>query len=68
MAAYALRTSEASATVSYAGKAVPGSITSAAVWQICRITTTGADFVVEWADGDNLFDNIWDNRASLVYS
>lgn len=57
---------EASATVTYVGKALPGSLTSASVWQIQKIdTTTGT--VITFADGDGEFDNEWDNRATLVY-
>ena len=55
-------------TVTYVGKADPGSATSAAVWSIFRMTETGDDLVIEWADGDANPDNIWDNRASLTYS
>lgn len=54
--------------VSYIGEAVPGSITSASVWRIKRMTETGPNVAIVWADGDASFDNIWDNRASLSYS
>ena len=58
---------EASATITYVGKAAIGSATSAAVWQVMRMnSTTGV--VTTWADGDDDEDNIWDNRASLSYS
>jgi hypothetical protein len=51
----------------YLGKALPGELTSSAVWQISKINmTTGV--ITTWADGDSNFDNIWDNRASLTYS
>ena len=50
----------------YTGKAAPGSLTSAAVWKICKIdTTTGA---TTWADGNNNYDNVYDDRTSLTYS
>jgi hypothetical protein len=53
----------------YIGFAVPGSASSAAVWQIKKITYSGSNItVVEFADGDTKFDNIWDNRTSLSYS
>lgn len=46
--------------------AEPGSLTSAAVWQITKLTVaTGR---VTHADGDEEFDNIADNRASLTYA
>lgn len=51
----------------YMGKAPIGSSDSGSVWQIKKVdTTSGAD--VTWADGNNNFDNVWDNRASLSYS
>lgn len=56
----------------YIGIAVIGSATSGAVWQIQRITVTnvanklGVD--VEWADGNDKFDNVYDNREALSYS
>ena len=53
--------------VTYVGKATSGTATSAASWQIQKVDeTTGV--IVTWADGDDNFDNIWDNRASLSYS
>lgn len=53
-------------TYLYVGKAIVGSATSGAVWQVQRITQ--ADTTIVWADGNGSFDNIWDNRASLSYS
>lgn len=64
----ALRIDDAGGGVSYVGRAKPGTITSIPQWQIKRLTITGADSVVEWADGNNKFDNVWDNRAALTYS
>lgn len=56
--------------VTYIGKAIPSPISNEgmAVWQIQRITLSGDDVVIEWADGDAEFDNIWNNRESLTYS
>ncbi len=54
--------------ITYVGEALPGAVTSSAVWRIKRLTETGPDMVVEWADGDSDFNNIWDDRASLSYS
>ena len=51
----------------YFGWAKPNTATSAATWKIMRITYTGNDFVLDWSDGNQLYDNIWDNRASLTY-
>ena len=64
----ALRLDDVGSGVTYLGYASPGVATTAASWQIKKMTETGDDLAIEWADGDALFDNIWDNRLSLSYS
>jgi hypothetical protein len=64
---YATRLDEASATVTYVGKADIGSATASALWQIQKIDTSSG-LVITWADGDALFDNVWNDRASLSYT
>lgn len=56
--------------ITYIGKAIPSATPNEdqSVWQIQRVTTSGDDVFVEWADGDAEFNNIWDNRESLTYS
>ena len=57
--------------VGYIGRAVPGSLTSAAVWSISKsVIETGLDNDTSqtWADGDADADNIWDDRLTLSYS
>lgn len=51
----------------YYGCAIPGSLTSAAVWQIQRRTVSGTVETFDWAEGDSAYTNIWDDRASLTY-
>lgn len=58
---------EASSTVTYVGKAVPGSLETQAIWQIQKIEVVGTVTKILWADGDKNFDNIWSNRLSLTY-
>jgi len=53
-------------TVEYFGWAAVGTATSAASWKIMRISYTGNDFVIEWAEGSASYTNIWDNRATTV--
>ena len=68
-AKYATQLDEANGSITYIGKAAIGSATSAAAWQIQRFDESGSpELIIEWADGDDSFDNIWDNRASLTYS
>jgi hypothetical protein len=64
-ATYTIRMDEG-ATYTYIGKANAGTLTSAASWQISRLTN--ADNTLIFADGDTSFDNVWDNRAILSYS
>jgi hypothetical protein len=65
---YATRIDEDTPTITYVGKAVPGTATGAGTWQIQRLTDTGSGLTVEWADGDDEFDNVWDSRGGLSYS
>lgn len=53
-------------SLTYIGNAAIGSATSVAVWQIKRLATPGLTKL--WADGNDNFDNVWDNRESLSYS
>lgn len=64
---YATIVDEASATITYVGKALPGTATSSALWQIQRIDTTG-DLTIKWADGVADFTKVWDDRATITYS
>lgn len=54
----------------YYGVAAAGSATNQAVWSIRRETKTKENdiVIVEWADGNELFDNIWDERRNLAYA
>jgi hypothetical protein len=52
----------------YVGKAVPGTLSSEAAWQMQRLTYVGGDLtLLEWADAGK-FTQVWDDRASLSYS
>jgi hypothetical protein len=62
-----VQTDSGDANVQYIGKADIGSATSEAVWQIKKVnSTTGS--VITFADGNNNYDNVFDNRESLSYS
>lgn len=52
----------------YFGWAEPGVATSAASWKIKRIINTSGALSTTWADGDDVSNNVWDNRASLTYT
>lgn len=51
----------------YRGYANPGSATNAAVWAIEKVAIAGEITKSQWADGNQVFDNIWDNRTTLIY-
>jgi len=56
-------------TVAYVGQAQPGTSEAVAGWRIQKLVFGGdGDITVQWADGNGLFDNIWNNRASLSYT
>jgi hypothetical protein len=61
----ALRLAE-SGNYTYIGKAEIGASPSSAVWQIKRIDETSG-LVISWADGDDIYDNVWDNYLTLSY-
>jgi hypothetical protein len=65
---YLQKIDEADATTTYIGLALPGTATSAASWQIKKIGVSSTVTTISWADGNEDFDNIFDNRASLSYS
>ena len=54
------------ASVSYYGYANPGTATSAAAWRIFQDDHGGTQTLL--ADGNDAFDNVWDNASSLTYS
>ncbi|MEN9405063.1 MAG: hypothetical protein RLY47_22 [Candidatus Parcubacteria bacterium] len=53
-------------SVDYVGEASIGTATSAASWRVKKIDNTSGT-VITWA-GTGVFDQIWDNYASLTYS
>ena len=65
---YITKIDEASSTVTYIGRAARGSTTTAAVWQIMKVTVSGNITTIAWAGGFDTFINVWDDRAGLSYS
>jgi hypothetical protein len=62
-----LRIDESVPNVIYYGYAYPGTKPETAEWAIKRVTRTADLFVYEWAGGNRVFINAWDNRYSLSY-
>jgi hypothetical protein len=61
------RIDESNPNVVYNGFSVAGAITTDAVWGIQKVTREKDVIIYGWADGDELYDNIWDNRYELNY-
>jgi Golgi nucleoside diphosphatase len=61
--------------ITYIGKALPGTLTSEAKWQIQRITersASGDDIDVDFAgfntgEANAVFDKVWDDRLTYIY-
>ena len=59
---------EASSTEYYYGTSSSGSDTSKPIWQIKKITKTGAVWAVSlFPNGDQFFNYIWDDRLTYTY-
>ena len=54
--------------VTYKGYSVAGALDTIPAWRIKRETVLGAITTIEYADGNDFYDNIWSNRAALSYS
>ena len=67
MAAKSTRIDEVSATLTYIGEAPTGASPSSPVWRISRITVSGTETIIQYANGNTSWNSIWDNRASLTY-
>lgn len=65
---YAVQVDSSAAPLVYVGEALPGTLTSDAKWRIQLITPGASGVAITWAGGSNTFVNVWDSRASLVYS
>ena len=60
---------DGSNNLEYLGKANIGSATSDSIWQIKKFIYSGSNMTgILYADGNELFDNLWDDRTSLSYS
>jgi hypothetical protein len=51
----------------YNGYAIAGALNSDPVWAIERVSRRGDVISYTWADGNENFDNIWDDRLTLSY-
>ncbi len=60
---------DADGNVIYHGKAIPGTASSAAAWQIKKFAYTAGNLTaITFANGSADYSAVWDDRASLSYS
>jgi hypothetical protein len=54
----------------YVGFALPGTATSIPGWKIAKLTfdLNNNPTQVQWANGDNGYVNVWDNRVTFPYA
>jgi len=54
----------------YRAEAIPGTLNSASVWRIRKITIAASDndVVETWADGTDTFNKVWDDRLTYTYN
>lgn len=65
---YPVRVDEVSATVNYIGYVQNlNASEELPIWKIKRIMQDGTVWKIQWADGDELYDNTWVDRYSLDY-
>lgn len=55
-------------TTTYIGRAKMGGAVGDTVWQIKKILTSGTVTSFSFADGNDNYDNEWDERANYTYS
>ena len=65
---YIINIDSSVAGTTYYGWAAAGSSDASAVWKIWKMTDSAGIVTLRKADGDDLFNNIWNNRASLTFS
>ena len=60
---------DSSLQLEYIGKSNAGTATSASEWQVKQLTwaADGTLTKIEYADNNQNYDNVWDNRATLNY-
>jgi hypothetical protein len=63
-----LRIDDVSSSVTYIGEASFGSSEASAVWRIFKLSLSGTVTSITWADGNDEFDNVWDDRLTLSYT
>ena len=61
---------DASNNAVYIGRAEPGTAVETAKWNICKLTYDASNNMTElnWANGSDNFEFIWNSRSGYTYS
>lgn len=62
-----LREDESEPKIIYKGYATANARPSDELWAIQKISRIDNEIIYEWADGDENYDNVWDNRYTISY-
>ena len=66
---YATRIDFVDSTTMYKGEAAVGTVDGDSLWRISKyVFGADGDTSITWASGNDTFDKVWSNRASLSYS
>ena len=65
---YIIFIDEPNPTTTYVGKAVRGASASMDVWQIKKVVKINTkEHRILWADGDDGFNKVWNDRSTYTY-
>lgn len=62
-----MREDESQPGIVYKGYALPNASTADPLWAIQKISRVDNQIIYEWANGNENYENIWDNRYALSY-
>lgn len=62
-----MREDESQPGIVYKGYALPNARTGDPLWAIQKISRIDNQIIYEWANGNENYENIWDNRYALSY-
>lgn len=65
---HSIRLDQATAAILYIGESSFGASETTPTWRIRKFETIGNVSTMLYADGNDNYDNIWNNRAGLSYS
>lgn len=64
---YDVEVDESTPGTTYIGQAEPGTSAATSAWRIKKVIESVGGTSIDWADGDALFDKVWDDRLTYTY-